>query len=373
MKRKLSGLSRRYVAALRTHLKQGRRADLLPAVGLGHRAVVLGVETLAMARIHERALAALDIAADKLAQLRRAEVFFAEAITPIVDTHRAARQSRSDLSRVNATLDRRTAELAASNHQLQRGILRRKNVETALKKSGEHYTKLLKDSLQLPDGLRHLTHKILLAQEKERQTLSQQLQNEIAQTLLGIQVRLLSLKTAAKGSPATLAKEIAGTQRLVEESVQAINRFARELDIRTLKMTAPSRRAKRPVRKAGAIGCHRSHADGVGGARRSRRKRPRVTITPRQMRSVLAPLHEPAAGRAGCPQPAVGHLNTEMPRLFVRAAPQVAAAARRAALRFRGRNRGRWQTVDSLSALQPRLTTRRYPAGIKGAMVKRSD
>jgi signal transduction histidine kinase len=231
MKRKLSGLSRRYVAALRTHLKQGRRADLLPAVGLGHRAVVLGVETLAMARIHERALAALDIAADKLAQLRRAEVFFAEAITPIVDTHRAARQSRSDLSRVNATLDRRTAELAASNHQLQRGILRRKNVETALKKSGEHYTKLLKDSLQLPDGLRHLTHKILLAQEKERQTLSQQLQNEIAQTLLGIQVRLLSLKTAAKGSPATLAKEIAGTQRLVEESVQAINRFARELDI----------------------------------------------------------------------------------------------------------------------------------------------
>lgn len=231
MKRKLSGLSRRYVAALRRHLKQGLRAGLEPAVGLGQRAVVLGVETLAMARIHDRALATLEIAAGQLAQLRRAEVFFAEAITPIVDTHRAARQGRSDLSRMNATLNQRTAELAASNRQLQRGILRRKGVEAALKKSGAHYTKLLKDSLQLPKGLRHLTHKILLAQEKERQTISHQLQDEIAQTLLGIQVRLLNLKSAAKGSPATLAKEIAGTQRLVEESVQSINRFARELDI----------------------------------------------------------------------------------------------------------------------------------------------
>ena len=231
MKRKLSGLSQRYVSALRTHLKQGGRAGLLPAVGLGHRAVVLGIETLAMAGIHERALAALDIAASQIALIRRAEVFFAEAITPIVDTHRAARQGRSALSRVNATLDRRTAELAATNQQLQSGILRRKGVETALKKSGEHYTRLLKDSLQLPEGLRHLTHKILLAQEKERHTLSHQLQDEIAQMLLGIQVRLLTLKTAARSSPATLAKEIAGTQRLVAESVQSINRFARELDI----------------------------------------------------------------------------------------------------------------------------------------------
>ena len=231
MKRKLSGLAQRYVAALRQHLKQGLRAGLEPAVELGQRAVVLGVETLAMARIHDGALATLKIAADQFAQLRQAEVFFAEAITPIVDTHRAARQSRSDLSRVNATLDQRTTELATTNRQLRRGILRRKGVEAALKKSGEHYTRLLKDSLQLPEGLRHLTHKILLAQEKERQTISHQLQDEIAQTLLGIQVRLQTLKTAAKGSPATLAKEIAGTQRLVEESVQSINRFARELDI----------------------------------------------------------------------------------------------------------------------------------------------
>jgi hypothetical protein len=40
----------------------------------------------------------------------------------------------------------------------------------------------------------------------------------------------LALKTATKGTTATLRKEIANTQRLVRESVQSINQFARELD-----------------------------------------------------------------------------------------------------------------------------------------------
>lgn len=231
MKRKLGDLSRRYAVALQNHLQPGPRTGLELAVKLGLRAVALGVETLEMARIHERALATLGLAGGKLRLIRRAEVFFAEAITPIVDTHRAARQSKSDLSRVNATLDRCTVALATANCQLQRGTARRRSVETALKKSGAHYDKLLKDSLQLPEGLRHLTHKILLAQEQDRRSISRQLQDEIAQTLLGIHVRLLTLKRAARGSPGNLSKEIAGTQRLVAESIQSINRFAHELDL----------------------------------------------------------------------------------------------------------------------------------------------
>jgi hypothetical protein len=43
------------------------------------------------------------------------------------------------------TLGRRTVELAVTNRQLQRGIVRRKSVEAALKKSGEHYARLLKE------------------------------------------------------------------------------------------------------------------------------------------------------------------------------------------------------------------------------------
>ena len=70
-----------------------------------------------------------------------------------------------------------------------------------------------------------------MAQEAERKRLSRELRDEIAQTLLGINVRLLTLKRAATGNRATLKKEIANTQRLVQKSVQSINQFASELDI----------------------------------------------------------------------------------------------------------------------------------------------
>jgi signal transduction histidine kinase len=228
MGKKLIGLSQRYVAALGTHLKQGPRASLLPALGLGRRAVVLGLETLELARIHERAITALELLNSKNGFIKRAEIFFAEAITPIVETHRAARQSKIQLNRLNATLSRRTMELAATNRLLQRGIIRRKSVEAALKKSGVHYTRLLKDSLRLQEGLRQLTHQVLVAQEDERKKISRELQDEIAQTLLGINVRLLSLKQEARVNTQGLKNEIASTQRLVIKSAKSVRRVARE-------------------------------------------------------------------------------------------------------------------------------------------------
>jgi signal transduction histidine kinase len=226
MKRKLIHLSGRYFAALRTHLKQGPRASLRPALSLGRRAVVLGLETLELARIHERALVTLELSSSKNGFIKQAEIFFTEALIPIVETHRAARQSKIDLNRLNATLDRRTSELAATNRQLQRGIVRRKSVEAALKKSGEHYTRLLKDSLQLQDGLRQLTHQVLATQEDERRKISIELQDEIAQTLLGINVRLLSLKQEARSNTRGLKNEIASTQRLVLKSARSVRRVA---------------------------------------------------------------------------------------------------------------------------------------------------
>ena len=122
--------------------------------------------------------------------------------------------------------------LSASNRSLKQGIAQRKTMEAVLKKSGEHHKALLEESLALQEHLRHLTHQILSAQEAERKQISRELRDEIAQTLLGINVRLLTLKKAAKGDKANLKQEIANTQRLVQESVQSINQFARELDLR---------------------------------------------------------------------------------------------------------------------------------------------
>jgi signal transduction histidine kinase len=226
MKRKLIQLFERYVVALCEYLKHGLPAKLKPALALGRQAVVLKLETLELARIHERALIVLKSFGSRDEAAKRGETFFTEAIIPIVETHRAARHSKMELDRLNGMVGRRTVELAATNHQLQRGVVRRKNVEAALKKSGEHFTKLLKESLQLQEGLRQLAHQVLEAQEVERKKISLELQDEIAQTLLGINVQLLTLKQEARSNTKGLKNEIASTQRLVLKSTKSVKQVA---------------------------------------------------------------------------------------------------------------------------------------------------
>jgi signal transduction histidine kinase len=228
MKRKLIRLSRGYATALQKHLQQGPGGSLQPARGLGRRAAALGLETLDVARIHEAALASLEAARRGDGILKRAEMFFAEAIIPIEKTHRAALRANSHLQKLNKTLGRRTVDLAASNRFLKQGIAQRKTVERALKKSADHYARLVKESRRLQTHLRHLTHQLLAAQEAERKQISRELHDEVAQTLLGINVRLLTLKREATANTKGLKKEIASTQRLVEESVKTMSRFARE-------------------------------------------------------------------------------------------------------------------------------------------------
>ena len=228
MKRKLIKLSRRYQAALQKHLTQGPQASLQPARQLGRQAVRLGLETLDVARIHEGALAALEASSSRDGIIKRAEIFFAEAVTPIEKTHHAALNAATRLNQVNKTLDRRTVDLAASNRSLKQSIVHRETVEKALKKSEGHSKKLLEESRRLQKHLRHLTHRILSAQEGKRRKISRELQDEIAQILLGINVRLLTLRQEAAINAAGLQKEIAGTRRLVDKSMKSIKRFARE-------------------------------------------------------------------------------------------------------------------------------------------------
>jgi signal transduction histidine kinase len=228
MKRKLKTLSQRYQGALREHLRQGQRAGLQPALAWGRQAAALNLETLDVVRMHEGALAALEASRSKDGIIKRAQIFFAEAITPIEKTHRAALKANVRLNRLSQALGRRTAELAASQRSLKQGIVQRQLAEEGLKKSAEHSRKLLEESRRLQKHLQRLTHRILSAQEDKRKKVSRDLHDEIAQTLLGINVRLLTLKKEAAVNAHSLKQDIASTQRLVDKSVRSINRFARE-------------------------------------------------------------------------------------------------------------------------------------------------
>ena len=230
VKLNLNRLSEHYLAALRAHLAEGPRARLQPASLLGREAVGLGLETLELARIHERALTALELPNTKNGQLKRAEKFFNEANGCIEETHRASRQSTAHLSRLKEALDQRTAELAATNRQLKRGVVRRRVMQDALEKNGSHYKSTLEESLKLQNRLRQLTHRVLATQEVERQNISHELHDEIAQTLLGINVRLLSLKQEARNHSKGIKSKIASAQRLVVRSVRSVRRVAREIN-----------------------------------------------------------------------------------------------------------------------------------------------
>ena len=119
MKRKLKALSQRYQAALRQHLLQGPRASQQPALALGRHATALDLETLDVARMHEAALATMEASRGRAALLKQAGMFFAEAITPIEQTHQAALKSDVRLRQLRQTLSQRTLDLAASTQSLK--------------------------------------------------------------------------------------------------------------------------------------------------------------------------------------------------------------------------------------------------------------
>ena len=119
--------------------------------------------------------------------------------------------------------------LSETNLGLKREIDRREKLEKALQKSRRQQAVLLKQSRRMQEQLRHLSHQRLYAQEDERKRISRELHDVIAQTLVGINIRLAALSRDASGSPRGLKQRIARTQRLVEESVGVVHRFAREL------------------------------------------------------------------------------------------------------------------------------------------------
>jgi two-component system, NarL family, sensor histidine kinase DegS len=225
MKQKLTRLGRWYAAALQKHLQQGPQASFQSARGLGRKAVTLGLETLDVARIHQGALAALE-ASSRDGIVKRAELFFIETITPIETTHRAAVNANAHLDRVHKKLDLRTTNLAQSNRLLKQGTLARRKAEKALKTSLGKAAKLLDESYRLQTHLQRLTHRILATGEDKRRKISCDLQNEISQILLGINVRLLTLKkqAAAQG----LQREVVSTRWLVDKSMKQIKGFARQ-------------------------------------------------------------------------------------------------------------------------------------------------
>lgn len=222
----------RYQVALRRHLGQGPRSDLGAALELGRQAAAFGLETLDVARIHERVLKTVVVpqGAVRARQriLSRSRIFFEETIVPIEQKHAAGRAAAQAVARLDKELRQRTVESSASTQRLKRGVVRRKAAEATLRKSQSRRTRLVEQCRLLEGRLQDQMRKMLAAQEGERRESSRKLQDEIAQILVAIHVRLLTLKEAVKANTESLKIEIAETQALVKHSIQTIHRLEHE-------------------------------------------------------------------------------------------------------------------------------------------------
>ncbi len=226
-------LSGRYLAALRVHLGQNGAARSGPAHRLGSAAVTRGLAILDLAIIHEWALMSLapsfDFSNSHGRTIRQAGEFFAAALAPLEAVQRASEEAAELLRQHNLTLRANTLALAKGNRRLQLEIERREAGEIVIRRGKERYQKLFLESQAMQKKLRQLTRQIISAQEDERKEISRELHDEVVQTLVGINVELAALGKGARIGLKALKQKISRTQRLVENSVNAVHRFAREL------------------------------------------------------------------------------------------------------------------------------------------------
>jgi signal transduction histidine kinase len=228
----LTTLARQYTAALRRFSRHEQEAVLAQAYGLGRAAIARGFGVLDMARVHQASLGELlKQSPPKLGPcqaLCTAEDFFLETLAPFEATHRGFRETNSKLQRAIAALEKRNLELAAMNEKLTAQIRERQKTEKALRESEAHFRALFEQACAMQQSLRELSHKVLHAQEEERKRISRELHDETSQALTAISIALASLNGQSRNG-GLRRKRIHDAQRLLQETMESLHDFAREL------------------------------------------------------------------------------------------------------------------------------------------------
>src|SRR5438093_1548490 len=197
MNRRVSSLARQYTTTLQGYLVVQQETVLQQAYQLGREAIARGLGVLQMVRIHQQALASCLSPLSPVERTRAlgaAETFFLEALSPFEAAHRGFHEANQRLRQLNDTLEHRNAELAALNRNLC-----------------------------------DLSSQVLHVQEEERKRISRELHDEAGAKLTAINMNLSVLQRGGNVDAARLKKTIADTQNLLQQTMETMHRFAREL------------------------------------------------------------------------------------------------------------------------------------------------
>lgn len=117
---------------------------------------------------------------------------------------------------------RRVAVLTASNRKLEKEISRRVIIEKKLQESQSRLK-------QVHTQLKRIAHMAIHTQEAERLRISHDLHDQVIQALLGINIHIATLGKIRETSDPDFDRQMAHIQQLVQQSVEAVHSYAREL------------------------------------------------------------------------------------------------------------------------------------------------
>jgi signal transduction histidine kinase len=171
-----------------------------------------------------------EVASGKIAETHDAEVLIerpdGSRITVLVNI-RPMKNDRGEVTgAINCFYDI-TERKRATNALHRAEVLTASNAK--LIKSENRARQLLKRSHLLQNKLRSVSHQILKAQEDLRQEISRELHDKIVQLLIGININLEAFTKTAEINPQNVRRKFAPVRRKVEEAVDTVHQFARDL------------------------------------------------------------------------------------------------------------------------------------------------
>ena len=229
-----SELQRRYLAALNRHLAKSSKASLQAAGKLGRQAVIAAAQFVGSGQDSQARADDSRPVRRIVANQRRQDCAGGYLL------HRGTHSDGQDPSCGGG--EKRPPESTAGNDapaQRRAGDEHPTSAETGIgpaqdaggsaQRERAATRQVAEEVSPTQEHLRRLSHQILSAQEEERKRISRELHDEIGQTLTAINVKLATLKRESAISDKAFKRTIGSTQRLVEQSMNKVHRFARDL------------------------------------------------------------------------------------------------------------------------------------------------